>query len=385
MVRAMKLETLITDAWQRKALWLWMLLPLSGLYGLITGLRRQAYKSRLLARYRAPVPVLVIGNITVGGSGKTPLIISLVDYLQQRSVKVGVISRGYGGDSSQMPALVKADSMPSTVGDEPCLIVNSTGVPMAVCANRQQAITTLLSSYPDIQLIIADDGLQHYAMQRDIEWIVVDSARGFGNRQLLPTGFLREPMSRLKESTVIYHEKLDEQSKSQQLPVSQKTLSMHLAPDDLNLLLADELIANSSATIDSAQQAPRMGSTVHAVSGIGYPNRFFETLKTLGFEIIEHPYPDHYDFSLLELLQYTEHPIVVTSKDAVKIKALWSQQNLQQLSDTFGETQHNQDYYQLAARLWVLPVTAELSSACYQVLDQQLKALGIGYSDIAKG
>ena len=380
----MKLETLITDAWQRKALWLWMLLPLSGLYGLITGLRRQAYKTGLLASYRAPVPVLVIGNITVGGSGKTPLIISLVDYLQQRGVKVGVISRGYGGDSSQMPALVKANSMPSTVGDEPCLIVSSTGVPMAVCADRQQAITTLLSSYPDIQLIIADDGLQHYAMQRDIEWIVVDSARGFGNRQLLPTGFLREPMSRLKESTVIYHEKLDEQSKSQQPPLSTETLSMHLAPDDLNLLLADELIANSSATIDSAQQAPRTGSTVHAVSGIGYPKRFFETLNTLGFEIIEHPYPDHYDFSLLELLQYTEYPIVVTSKDAVKIKALWSQQNLQQLSDTFGETQHKQDYYQLAARLWVLPVTAELSPACYQVLDQQLKTLGIGYSDIAK-
>ena len=381
----MKLETLITDAWQRKALWLWMLLPLSGLYGLITGLRRQAYKSGLLASYRAPVPVLVIGNITVGGSGKTPLIISLVDYLQQRSVKVGVISRGYGGDSSQMPTLVKAGSMPSIVGDEPCLIVNSTGVPMAVCANRQQAITTLLSSYPDIQLIIADDGLQHYAMQRDVEWIVVDSARGFGNRQLLPTGLLREPMSRLKESTVIYHEKLDEQSKSQQLPVSPKTLSMHLVPDDLILLLADELIANSSATIDSTQQTPRTGSTVHAVSGIGYPKRFFETLKTLGFEVIEHPYPDHYDFSLLELLQYTEYPIVVTSKDAVKIKALWSQQNLQQLSDTFGKTQHNQDYYQLPTKLWVLPVTAELSSACYQVLDRQLKALGIGYSDIAKG
>ena len=132
----MKLETLITDAWQRKALWLWLLLPLSGLYGVLTALRRRAYQSGWLASYRAPVPVMVIGNITVGGSGKTPLIISLTHYLQQRGVKVGVISRGYGGDVTQMPTLVTARSLPSVVGDEPCLIVNMTGVAMAVCPNR---------------------------------------------------------------------------------------------------------------------------------------------------------------------------------------------------------------------------------------------------------
>lgn len=194
----MSVETIMTRAWQRQAGWLWLLLPLSWLYGLITLLRRQAYRTGLFASYRAPIPVMVIGNITVGGSGKTPLIIALVGYLQQHGVKVGVISRGYGGDSSKMPALVGADSVPSDVGDEPCLIVNTTGAAMAVCPDRQQAITTLLNAYPDLQLIIADDGLQHYALQRDIEWIVVDVARGVGNQQLLPTGFLREPMSRLK-------------------------------------------------------------------------------------------------------------------------------------------------------------------------------------------
>ncbi len=158
----MSIETAITRAWQRKAAWLWLLLPIR-LYGLLTLLRRQAYKAGLFASFRAPVPIMVIGNITVGGSGKTPLIITLVSYLQQQGVKVGVISRGYGGDSSQMPALVTRDSLPSTVGDEPCLIVNVTAAPMAVCPNREQAITTLLNAHPDLQLIIADDGLQHYA------------------------------------------------------------------------------------------------------------------------------------------------------------------------------------------------------------------------------
>jgi len=183
------IETTVTRAWQRQAAWLWLLLPVSWLYGLITMIRRQAYKTGMLSSYRAPIPVMVIGNISVGGSGKTPLIIALVEHLQDKGVKVGVISRGYGGDTSQMPTLVDNASLPNVVGDEPCLIVNMTGAAMAVCPNREQAITTLLQTHPDLQLIIADDGLQHYALQRDIEWIVVDAARGFGNKQLLPTGF----------------------------------------------------------------------------------------------------------------------------------------------------------------------------------------------------
>ncbi|MGM8887512.1 tetraacyldisaccharide 4'-kinase, partial [Psychrobacter sp. 1U2] len=139
----MSIETTITRAWQQKAAWLWLLLPLSWLYGLLVWLRRQAYRLRILSSFRAPVPVMVIGNVTVGGSGKTPLIITLVSYLQKQSIKVGVISRGYGGDTSQMPALVTKESLPNTVGDEPCLIVNTTAAPMAVCPNRKQAITTL--------------------------------------------------------------------------------------------------------------------------------------------------------------------------------------------------------------------------------------------------
>lgn len=369
----MSIETTVTRAWQRQALWLWLLLPISWLYGLITMLRRQAYKIGLLSSYRAPIPIMVIGNISVGGSGKTPLIIALVNYLQDQGVKVGVISRGYGGDASQMPALVNVDSLPNVVGDEPCLIVSMTGAAMAVCPNRQQAVTTLLDADPDLQLIIADDGLQHYALQRDIEWIVVDAARGFGNEQLLPTGFLREPMSRLEGANVIYHEKLEtgairSNKDNNMLPLANR-LTMHLMPDKLQRLwqlkLTDARATDSKVKIDM----PEKGSQVHAVSGIGYPQRFFDTLSSLGFDVIGHPYPDHYDFSLAELLQYRDDPIVITSKDAVKIRALLVEYTSKQaLSD---------EYEELASRLWVLPVTAVLSDNCYDNLDEQLKTLGI--------
>lgn len=375
----MSIETAITRAWQRKAAWLWLLLPISWLYGLLTLLRRQAYKAGLFASYRAPVPIMVIGNITVGGSGKTPLIITLVSYLQQQGIKVGVISRGYGGDSSQMPALVTKDSLPSTVGDEPCLIVNVTAVPMAVCPNREQAITTLLNAYPDLQLIIADDGLQHYALQRDIEWIVVDVARGFGNQQLLPTGFLREPMARLTDAIVIYHEKPEVVSALNNNENLAQRLTMQLQPSSLYPLLSDDDIHDLDdldiLTSSSDAVVPMQGS-VHAVSGIGYPQRFFTTLRTLGFDVIEHPYPDHYDFSLLELRQYTEHPIIVTTKDAVKIRTLLLAEMNKINAATFDEL-FNDDIKALVNRLWVLPVTAELSHACYQKLQQQLEAFGI--------
>ena len=304
----MSLETAVTRAWQRQAAWLWLLLPISWLYGLVTMLRRQAYKVGLFSSYRAPIPVMVIGNITVGGSGKTPLIMALVSHLQQHGVQVGVISRGYGGDSRQMPALVTSASLPSVVGD------------------------------------------------------VVDAARGFGSKQLLPTGFLREPMSRLKNATVIYHEKPNTTVIPNNNEQSSKRLTMQLQPDTLLPLLPEFQVNNTLLPIP-------VGSQVHAVSGIGYPQRFFDTLSTLGFAIIEHPYPDHYDFNVPELLQYTQHPIIVTSKDAVKIRALFLQaESRQKLSI---------DEQELASRLWVLPVTAILSEPCYQTLEQQLIALNI--------
>ncbi|WLP93501.1 tetraacyldisaccharide 4'-kinase [Psychrobacter sp. M13] len=379
----MSLETKITQAWQRQALWLWLLLPVSWLYGLIISIRQQAYKLGLAKSYRAPIPIMVIGNITVGGSGKTPLIMALVDYLQQHKVPVGVISRGYGGDSAQMPALVTTDSLPSVVGDEPSLIVSMTGVPMAVCPNRQQAISTLIQAHPNLQLIIADDGLQHYALQRDIEWIVVDVARGFGSGQLLPTGFLREPMSRLDKATVIYHEKINSHSTANSSQSTER-LTMHLQPDSLQALWPSLWSSDADSLCVTSQAAgvkPLAGSQVHGVSGIGYPQRFFATLEGLGFKVSAHPYPDHYDFELTDLLQYQHYPIIITSKDAVKIRAL-----LAKVFDTINNDENKQTEFdgfnkaelaELVARLWVLPVSAELSDACYTKLQRQLQGLGI--------
>ena len=374
----MSIETTMTRAWQRQAAWLWLLLPVSWLYGFITMARRQAYQVGLFSSYRAPIPLMVIGNITVGGSGKTPLIIALVTHLQKQGIKVGVISRGYGGDSNQMPALVHADSLPSIVGDEPCLIVNMTGAAMAVCPNRKQAITTLLNAHPELQLIIADDGLQHYALQRDIEWIVVDASRGFGNQQLLPTGFLREPMSRLTDANVVYHEKADRTTKDNK-QAKAKRLTMYLQADKLQPLWSSAVEIDGlsvAAKTPMLLMPPIPNGRVHAVSGIGYPQRFFDTLMALGFDVIGHAYPDHYDFSLDELLQYSELPIIVTSKDAVKIRAL--------LINMSSRQPLNDEYQELVHRLWVLPVTAVLSDGCYVSLQQQLKALNINLSKSTK-
>lgn len=199
----MSLAKKLQDAWNRQAPWLVLLRPLSLLYRSIFSINRQMYKSGVKSVYRAPIPVMVIGNITVGGSGKTPLLIQLVKHLNVHGVRVGVISRGYGGQGP-FPSFVTPEHAAEQVGDEPALIVQETKVPMAVGPNRQASIELLLSKYK-LDLILSDDGLQHFALARDIEWIVLDGQRGLGNQQLLPEGYLREPVTRLEGATVIEH------------------------------------------------------------------------------------------------------------------------------------------------------------------------------------
>lgn len=199
----MSLAQLIQNAWNKQSSWLIALRPLSCLYRAGFLLNRNLYNSGFKQVYNASVPVMVIGNITVGGSGKTPLLIQLVNYLQQHNVKVGVISRGYGGNGP-FPMLVTSGGQVAQAGDEPALIVQATSVPMAVGPNRQAAIELLLES-SEIDLIISDDGLQHWALGRQIEWIVLDQNRGLGNKKLLPEGYLREPVERLETGIVIEH------------------------------------------------------------------------------------------------------------------------------------------------------------------------------------
>jgi tetraacyldisaccharide 4'-kinase len=328
----MSLDQIFTQAWSRQSAWLKFLRPLSGLYGLIINCRHYLYRQNILKSYRAPVPVMVVGNITVGGSGKTPLIIELVNFLQYFGLNVAVISRGYGGQGP-FPRIVQDDDTPDMVGDEPVLIVQQTGVIMAVGPNRQQAIELILQeTIPD--LILSDDGLQHLALQRDLEWIVLDVDRGLGNQQLLPSGFLREPVSRLENATVIEHGKL-----------AQTDLTMQLESNALRPLMTHSKIK------------PPLATTVHAVAGIGVPQRFFQSLKELGFEVIEHVFPDHHDYQPADLDFDDDLPIITTAKDAVK---------LQQFADLLNEKQ-----------IWILPVKAHLSIACYELLLQQLQSLNI--------
>lgn len=337
------LEMLITKAWQNQSGWLNALAPLSALYGVVGRVRKSLYDNDKLPKYHAPIPVMVIGNITVGGSGKTPLIIALVKYLQNKGISVGVISRGYGRADST-PAIVRADSTPKDAGDEPCLIVGQTDVAMAVGANRGGAIELLLKTYPDLQLILSDDGLQHYALHRDVEWIVVDGVRGFGSGKLFPQGFLREPIDRLDGATVIYHD-------VRQI-YGDNALQMHLAPNKPVPLLGDEYL-HSDKHLPPQQ--------VYAVSGIGYPERFFKTLSELGFDVVKKPFGDHHNFSLSDLAEFTELPIIITAKDAVKIREL---------------AKHSP--HTIFKNIWVLPVQAVLSDGVYGEMDRVLGELGIG-------
>lgn len=337
------LELLITKAWQDNSPMLATLAPLSALYGVVGRVRKSLYDNDKLAKYHAPIPVIIIGNITVGGSGKTPLIIALVKYLQNIGISVGVISRGYGRADST-PALVYADSMSKEVGDEPCLIVQSTSVPMAVGVNRGQVIDLLMQSHPTLQLIISDDGLQHYALHRDVEWIVVDGMRGFGNGKLFPQGFLREPLDRLTGATVIYHDSRADR-------YDDNALLMHLAPSKPIPLLHDK--SDKNHTLEPQK--------VYAISGIGYPTRFFKTLSELGFDVVERAFGDHHDFTLDDLAGLTDLPIITTSKDAVK---------LHELANTYPD-------HAIFNNIWVLPVQAVLSESVYGEMDRVLGVLGL--------
>lgn len=336
------LRTALPRAWARQSLWLICLLPLSLLYGLLTRLQRMLYCLKIKKTYQSPVPVMVIGNITVGGSGKTPLLIELVRYLsQEQHLNVGVISRGYGGDQTLFPRIVNATDFAKNVGDEPLLIVQKTGVSLAVSANRQAAIECLLAEAAHkkkpLDIILSDDGLQHWALGRQLEWIVLDVDRGLGSGWLLPAGFLRESPDRLKTATVIEH--------GNNTPINQTSspYKMHLVSGDL------EPLASSAFHLLPPQPPQR----VHAVAGIGNPARFFQSLRHLGFDVIEHAFADHYPYQASDVQFKDDFPIITTAKDAQRLTGL------------------------IQTNAWVLPVEAALSPECYSLLYQQLSELGV--------
>lgn len=278
---------------------LWPLLwPLSKLFGWISRSRRQEYQTGKKPAYRAPVPIIIVGNITAGGNGKTPMVIWLVEKLQALGFKPGVVSRGYGAKAPNYPLLVDGQTATAHCGDEPKLIFKRTGTPVAVDPVRANAVKALLPLGVDI--IITDDGLQHYALERDVEFAVVDGKRRFGNQQLLPLGPLREGVERLTEVDFII------------------TNGGQALPGEAAMTLTPSLAVN----MKTREQIPvSQLKRLVAMAGIGHPPRFFNTLEQLGADLIHcQGFADHQDFQtsqLAELAARGAH-LIMTEKDAVK-------------------------------------------------------------------
>lgn len=286
----------------------WVLLPLSGLYWLLISVRRALYRLGLMRRYRAEVPVIVVGNITAGGTGKTPVTIWLTRELRERGFVPGVVSRGYGGSRSGASMRIDAASDPEVVGDEPVLIARRTGCPVVVDANRARAAEMLVAE--GVNVIIADDGLQHYRLERSYEICVIDGARGLGNRRLLPAGPLRETIDRLCEvDQVLINGNLAGDG-SDLTTVEQNAIEFQLAASEVSRL-------NGSLTRPIERFS---GTTVHAIAAIGNPRRFFDMLRTHGMQVIEHAFRDHARLGRGDLEYGDDFEVLMTEKDAVKIR-----------------------------------------------------------------
>lgn len=290
----------LQDCWYGNRTSPWWARPLAALYGGAAATRRMMYRHGWLRSERLPVPVIVVGNIVAGGAGKTPLAIALVEALQARGRKPGVVSRGYGG-SATVPRLLGAQPDPAVTGDEPALIKLRTGAPVAIGARRAEAARLLL--HEGVDVVIADDGLQHYALVRDIEICVIDGVRRFGNGRLLPAGPLREPESRLRDVDFVVCN------------------GGGVRKDEVAMQL---VLPDAVALTDPATRCPLAafsGHRVHAVAGIGHPPRFFDALRAVGIDVIEHPFPDHYRYMPVDLAFSGDLPVLMTEKDAVKCRA----------------------------------------------------------------
>lgn len=304
---------LLLRGWYGRAGWfvvcLPLLWPLSCLFAVLASLRRRWQSARQSA---FPVPVVIVGNITVGGTGKTPLLCALAESLSATGIRVGIVSRGYGGQHTGAPRLVTAADNARDVGDEPLLLVRRTSCLLAIGRDRLAAAHVLAKH--GVQLILSDDGLQHYRLPRCFEIAVVDAARGLGNGLCLPAGPLREPTSRLREVDAVVYQGTPPDQATQNQAMQKQAMQYHTA-----------LVPQAWRDVHSGEQWPLQhlsaGTTVHAVAGIGHPERFFTTLQTLGYHVLPHPFPDHHVFEADELIFSDGHPMVMTEKDAVKCQS----------------------------------------------------------------
>ena len=320
----MKLEKWLQQIWQQRNGISLTLRPLSWLYCSIVFVRRWLYRLRVLRSTQLKVPVIVVGNITVGGTGKTPLVVSVVETLKEAGYRPGVISRGYRGKARSWPQQARPDSDPVMVGDEPILISRRTQSPMAVGPDRVAAGQALLK-YSDCDIIVCDDGLQHYALRRDMEILVVDGTRRFGNGFCLPAGPLREPVRRIDKVDLVVTNGL----------AGPNECAMRYEGDTL-VNLADE---SQTSTLNDLK-----GSSVHAIAGVGNPQRFFDRLALSGLDVREHAFADHHLFLPRDLDYGNSVPIIMTEKDAVKCRRF------------------------ARSNMWYLPITVSLSNQFEQQL-----------------
>ena len=306
-----------------------LLIVLSMLFAAVSASRRKLYASGVFSRKKLSVPVVVVGNITVGGAGKTPLVIALADALRERGWKPGVVSRGFAG-SARGVVRVDENSDASHVGDEAKLIFAATRAPVAVSRDRVRAGQSLIDAGV-VDIIIADDGLQHYRLQRDIDICVIDGERRFGNGRLLPAGPLRESERHLPRFDLRVCKGGD--AHAGEVPMRLR--------GDVVVALDDRSKSQPLSTF--------AGRTVHAVAGIGNPDRFFAQLRAAGVNVIGHPFPDHHPFTAADIAFGDAHPVLMTEKDAVKCRAF------------------------ARSGFWSLPVRAELPQSFFDGVEARLR------------
>lgn len=285
----------------------WILVPLSGVYWLLVSIRNLMYRFGMIKTHRADAPVIVVGNISAGGTGKTPTVVWLVNELRAKGFKPGVVSRGYGGSKSGMSMRVDVDSDAAVVGDEPVLLARRADCPVVVDADRVRAAAMLVEDGVDV--IVADDGLQHKRLERDYEICVIDGSRGLGNRRLLPSGPLRESPRRLEEIDQVL---VNGEFRIQPVNVSSAEQNAIV----FELKAADASRLNGSLVRPLQRFAD---TTVHAVGGIGNPRRFFDLLRAHGIQVIEHSFPDHAPLRKSDLEFGDNFEVFMTEKDAVKL------------------------------------------------------------------
>ena len=322
-----------------------LLAPLAWAYGAVSGVRRRAYGSGWLRPRTLTRPVVVVGNLTVGGTGKTPLTIYLAQQLAAARLKVGIVSRGYGRRGTGVRS-VQPESDWRDVGDEPVILARRTGVPTLVAADRVAAARTLIAR--GVEVILADDGLQHLALRRDCAIVVIDGSRGFGNGRLLPAGPLREPPAALAraEIVVVNGEPTHASLGGGRLPAGALKMT----------LVAQPAVRLDGRGVPCELSAFR-GRRVHAVAGIGNPQRFFRALGAQGIEVLAHPFPDHHPFTARELDFGDDLPVLMTEKDAVKCTPFAN------------------------ARLWSVPVSAAFSEADARALRSRVLERVLGRAD----